>query len=92
MLWLALMTRDTGIPASRHLGIKDEVIAWDFDLAISYRLFLLRQEEEKSMAKRIAYECSRMMFGSNDEDLDDSVLTSEFISSDRYANKNTQLM
>lgn len=77
MLWLALLVRDTGIPASQHLNIRDEVAALDFDLAVSYRLFLLRIEEQKAGAKRIAYEVSKI-FGSGEDD--------------DYADQDTELM
>lgn len=92
MLWLALLTRDTNTPASERLGIKDEVIALDFDLAVSYRLFRLRAEERKELSKRIAYEVMRMWNGVEDED--DSILDSAeihpLIKADRFADGQTQ--
>lgn len=72
--------RDTGIPASKRLGIEDEVAALDFDLAVSYRLFLLRIEEQKTLAKRIGLE----MTGSS-ENADDSIMN------DRYVDNDTEL-
>jgi hypothetical protein len=86
MLWLAMLTRDTGIPASKRLQIKDEVAALDFDLAVTYRLFLLRIEEQKAAARRIAYEVSRIFGGGSDDD--DDVLSASSI--DRYADETTQ--
>lgn len=80
MLWLGLLMRDTGIPASKRLGIEDEVAALDFDLAVSYRLFLLRIEEQKTLAKRIGLE----MTGSS-ENADDSIMN------DRYVDNDTEL-
>jgi hypothetical protein len=91
MLWLAMLSRDTGIPASQHLGIKDEVVALDFNLAVTFRLFRLRQEEQKGLAKRIAYECSKIFGGSDDEDGDEILDATDLISNDRYADKNTQV-
>lgn len=91
MLWLAMLTRDTGIPASKRLGIKDEVVALDFDLAVSFRLFRLRIEEQKSLAKRIAYECGKALFGGKDDDSDDILNAHELIAGDKYANGNTQI-
>lgn len=67
MFWLALLTRDTGVPASRRLQIKDEVVALDLDFAVSYRLFLLRNEENKATARQIAYEVSKIFGGGQDE-------------------------
>lgn len=49
-----MLVRDTGVPASQHLGIKDEVAALNFNLAVSYRLFLLREEERKDMGYQLA--------------------------------------
>ena len=85
MLWLAILTRDTGIPASQHIGIKDEVVALDFDLAVSHRLFRLRQEERKELAKLIAYECGRAFFGGEEQD----ALESEYLH-DKYIDANTE--
>jgi hypothetical protein len=89
MLWLALLTRDTGIPASKRLGIKDEVIALDFDLAVTNRLFLYQTEERKALAKHIAYEVAKWWSGDSDDD-DDSILDHDVIRNDPYADENTQ--
>lgn len=89
MFWLALLTRDTGTPASERLQIKDEVVALDFDLAVSYRLFLLRIDEQKAMARRIAYEVSKI-FASGDEYGDDVIDASD-LRADPYIDKDTQI-
>jgi hypothetical protein len=89
MQWLAMLTRDTGIPASRRLGIKDEVAALDFDFAVSFRLFQLRQEEQKGLAKRIVFEIAKWWAGDKSED-DDSVLGSEYL--DKYCDENTKFV
>lgn len=49
-LWLALTTRDTGIPASERLGINDGVLALSFDLAVTLRL--LQFDNEKDAANK----------------------------------------
>jgi hypothetical protein len=90
LFWLALLTRDTGIPASQRLGLKDEVVALDLDLAVSFRLFRLREEEEKRAARRTAYEVSKMLFGGPDDD-DDDILDSDVIRRDPYADEKTQV-
>lgn len=46
MLWLALLTRDTGRPASERLQIRDEVTALSFDLAVSLRLYRFDNEKD----------------------------------------------
>lgn len=48
MLWLGLLARDTGIPASVRLGIQDEATALDFDLAVTLRLLRFDNEREKA--------------------------------------------
>jgi len=46
MLWLALLTRETGIPASERLRVEDEVTALSFDLAVTLRLFRFDNEKD----------------------------------------------
>jgi hypothetical protein len=92
MFWLALLVKDTGIAASKRLDIKDEVVALDFDLAVSYRLFRLQIEEHKAIARRIAYEVSKLFGGTKEADDDDRILDAhELITGDKYANRNTQI-
>lgn len=50
LLWLGLLARDTGRPASEHLQIRDEVTALSFNLAVSLRLF--RFDNEKDAANK----------------------------------------
>lgn len=88
MLWLGLMTRDTGIPASRRLNIKDEVVAFDFDRAVTLRL--LRFDNEKDHQNRKFW--VKLVTGETIEDPDEDVLGSEYIAQDKYADKNTQVM
>lgn len=86
MLWLGLLQRDTGIPASQHLGVRDEVIALDFNLAVTLRLSRYDNEVMRTQAKRIAYEVSKIF--SDKEDFEDN----ELITNDPYADENTQIM
>lgn len=80
MLWLGLLARDTGTPASQRLQIRDEVVALSFDLAVSRRLF--RFEVEKDEANRKFW--MSLVCGSD-------VLDSEFIEGDKYADANTEV-
>jgi hypothetical protein len=92
MLWLGLLTRDTGIAASKRLGITDEVAALNFDLAVSYRLFRLRAEERKDLARRIAHECGIAFFGGEDQEDDDGVLdAADLRANDQFADENTEV-
>lgn len=88
MLWLAILARDTGSPASWHLGIKDEVVALDFDLAVSHRLFRLQTDERKDLARRIAYECGRMFFGGSDIEETESE-GGDLVAADPFADETT---
>lgn len=60
MLGIALLTRDTRVPASQRLKIRDEVAAMSFDLAVSYRLLVFENERARLQAKLIAYEVSKI--------------------------------
>lgn len=82
MLWVGMLARDTGTPASDRLGIRDEVVALEFDLAVSLRLLRFDNERAEAQAKRIAYECRRMFFGGEDV-LDANVID------DPHADKHT---
>lgn len=84
MLWLGLVTRDTGIPASTRLQIRDEVVALDFDLAVSLRLFRFDAEKRQADHKFL----TRLIVGGDDGD---EVLGSEFIGGDKYADGDTQV-
>jgi hypothetical protein len=86
MLWLGLLTRDSGIPASHRLNIKDEALALDFDLAVSLRLLHYDQKQEYENKKFWV----KLVTGETIEDPDD-VLGAEIIASDRYADKNTEV-
>lgn len=88
MLWLGLLARDTGEPASRRLKIKDEVLALDFDLAVSLRL--LRYDNEKDRTNR-KFWVSLVAGSEAAEGMADNVLDSEFLATDRYADSNTQV-
>lgn len=88
MLWLGLLQRDTGIPASKHLKIEDEVIALDFNLAVTLRL--LRFDNEKDHQNRKFW--VRLVTGETIEDPDENILGAEYINSDKYADHNTQVM
>lgn len=88
MLWLGLLARDTGIPASQHLKIEDEVVALDFNRAVTLRL--LRYDNEKDRANRKFWVA--LVAGSEAAgDLDDEeVLSSEFLANDKYADSHTE--
>jgi hypothetical protein len=62
-LWLGLMGRDSGTRASRILGIRDEVIALDFDRAITLRLQRHDVEVQRALAKRIAIAAAMTLDG-----------------------------
>ena len=51
MLWLGLLARDTGIPASRRLEIKNPILALDFDLAVTLRLLRFDNERDRGNKK-----------------------------------------
>lgn len=86
MLWLGLLQRDTGTAASEHLQIRDEVIALDFNLAVSLRLLRYDNEVMKTTAKLIAYEVSKIFSDREDEELDD------LLKNDPYADETTVIM
>lgn len=84
MLWLGLVARDTGIPASRHLGIEDEVRALDFNRAVTLRL--LFYDNERELANRKFW--VKLVTG---EDIGDDILNSPIIDKDPYSDANTQV-
>lgn len=84
MLWLGLIARDTGIPASRRLNIQDESLALDFDAAVSLRLLTHDNDRVKANAQAIAKQIGRLFGVGDDEVLDAAVIQ------DRYADSNTQ--
>jgi hypothetical protein len=86
MLWIGLMARDTGIPASRRLQIRDEVTALEFDAAVSLRLLNFDNDQAKGLSRLIAYEVSKIFGGGRDDD----VLNSPVIG-DKYSDGNTQI-
>jgi hypothetical protein len=85
MLWIGLVSRDMGIPASSRLNIRDEVAALDFDLAVSLRLLTFDNEQQKNQARLIAYEVGKLFGGVDDEVLDSPVLM------DKYSDGNTMV-
>ncbi len=66
MLWLGLIARDTGVPASQRLKIRNEVLAIDFDKAVSLRLLEYDSERMQSQAKLTAIEVSKIFSGEAD--------------------------
>lgn len=90
MLWLGLLQRDTGTPASQHLGVRDEVLALDFNLAVTLRLSRYDNEREaqaqKNLAIRITNQVGRMLNGGEEDEVND------LIANDPYADENTQIM
>ena len=91
MEWLALLVRDTGIPASEHLGITDAVTALDFNLAVTARMKQIREDENRMQAKRIAYHASRMFFGGEDDDIPTERPTTDLLTSAYNADENTEV-
>jgi hypothetical protein len=92
MLWLGLLTRDTGIPASQRLKIRDEVLALDFDLAASLRLLSYDNDKDKANKKFwvslvAGSEAAEQQF----PDDGDEILNADVIAGDRYADSNTQV-
>ena len=84
MLWFGLLARDTGIPASQHLQIKDEVLALDFNRAVSLRLLMYDNEKDAANKKfwmRIV----------GVEVPDDDILDSDILAGDKFADSNTQV-
>lgn len=77
MLWLALLTRDTGRPASERLQIRDEVTALSFDLAVSLRLY--RFDNEKDAENKRFWK--KMIAGETSDDDGDG---------DSYRDENTE--
>lgn len=91
VLWLGLMSRDAGIQPSKRIGVRDEVLALDFDRAVSLRLLRFDNEKADENAKKIAYQVSKI-FGSG-ETSDDEILDSselhELLRDDPYADGTT---
>lgn len=84
MLWLGLLARDTGKPASEHLGIKDGVVALNFNLAVTLRL--LRYDNEKETRNKQWW---ARFIGGADAVPDD---VPDVIANDPYADENTRIM
>ena len=73
MLWISLTARLAGQRPSELAGITNDIAALDFDLACSFRLELYDIEKDKTRAKLIAYEVSKMFGDSSGEgDVDTS--------------------
>ena len=85
LLWLGLLARDTGRPASDHLEIKDGATALAFNLAVSLRLF--RFDNEKDQANRKFW--IQMLGGKVDGDVLDASEIHDFVRNDPYADENT---
>ncbi len=72
-LWFCLTVETSGIAGSKRLRIADEVMALDFDNAVSLRLLKHRRLVAENAAKLIAYEVSKL-FGSSDTENEDAIL------------------
>lgn len=83
LLWFSMTCRETGIPASIRLKIKDEVLALDLDNAVTLRLFRF-DNDEKANDRRFL---KALIVGETD---DDEVLDATEIS-DPYSDKNTAI-
>lgn len=79
-LWFSLTCRETRIPASIRLNIKDEVLALDLDNAVTLRLLRFDNDEKANDRKFL----KALIVG----ETDDGVLDATEIS-DPYADKNT---
>lgn len=80
-----------GVLPSQRLGIEGEVAALSFDLAVCSRLFLLEQQQAEYQAKLIAYEVSKIFAPPKEGEGDDSILESDLLRDDKYADANTQI-
>lgn len=87
MLWLGLLARDTGTPASQHLQIRDEVVALEFDRAVTLRLLHYDNEKEERNKRWWA----RFIGGADavPDEVDDPY---GVLKNDPYADENTQVM
>lgn len=72
------MCRSSGIAGSRRLNIRDQIVAWDFDRAITYRL--LRWDAEQQAA----------MWGGESRNLPEGA--NPLIANDPYADQDTVIM
>jgi hypothetical protein len=54
------MARNQGKSGSEILGINDDVLAWNFNRACSFRLSVYDNQCRESQAKLIAYEVSKL--------------------------------
>lgn len=61
------MERNTGRAASEWLGITDEAVALDLELAVTYRLLKFDNQVADANARRIANEVGRLFGGSGDD-------------------------
>lgn len=96
VLAIGLLTRETGVPASQRLNIEDEVIALNFDLAVTLRLqrydLEILEQGQKSLAIRTANAVAWVTgFGGKDPNEEDREGT-DYLSQDKYSDENTQIM
>lgn len=89
MLWIGLMARDSGVPASKRLGIRDAVLALDFDRAVSLRLLRYDDDRAKQQARLIASEVGRLFNGDASDDWEVGNDVHDLIKDDPYADQNT---
>lgn len=95
------MARDHGFTTSERLGIRDEVLALDFDRAVSLRLLRFDNERMEQNAKVTAYQVSKIFVSPEDREQmaiaerSDSVLDAdilEILKNDRYADEDTVIL
>lgn len=83
-LWFSLTCRETRIPASVRLKIKDEVLALDLDNAVTLRLLRFDNKKEADH-----YNFWRQMFGGDPVESDEILDADQLIRNDPYADENT---
>lgn len=66
-LWFCLTCRETGIPPSTRLRIRNEVLALDLDNAYALRLLIWDREQKDIERKMLAYEVCKAAFGTQDD-------------------------
>lgn len=72
-LWFCLTVKTSGIAGSKRLQIQDEMVAWDLDNAVAFRLLIFEREVAEQQAKLIAFEVSKIFGdGSGEGDTGDN--------------------
>jgi hypothetical protein len=59
------------VPVSERLGIKDELLAWNLENAVSLRLLKFDREVAEQSARLVAYEVSKIFGDPKESEPDD---------------------